>query len=72
LQDVDAALVRIGAFVSEVVTLLQKGNAVPGRLTYDRSKDLRLALPASPGYERRKRLAFDRAAGGLNKFWSAA
>jgi hypothetical protein len=72
LKDVDAALIRIGDFVSEVVALLQKGNAVPGRLAYDRSNDLRLAFPASPGYERRKRVAFDRAAGGLNKFWSAA
>jgi ATP-dependent helicase/DNAse subunit B len=72
LQDVDAALVRIGDFVSEVVALLHRGNAVPGRLAYDRSNDLRLAFPASPGYERRKRIAFDRAAGGLSKFWSAA
>jgi hypothetical protein len=72
LQDVDAALVRIGDFVSEVVALLHEGNAVPGRLAYDRSNDLRLAFPASPGYERRKRIAFDRAAGGLSKFWSAA
>ena len=69
LQDVDGALVRIGDFVGEVVALLHKGNAVPGRLAYDRSNDLRLAFPASPGYERRKRIAFDRVAGGLNKFW---
>jgi hypothetical protein len=71
LQDADAALVRIGDFVSEVVALLHKGNAVPGRLAYDKSNDLRLAFPASPGYERRKRIAFDRVAGSLNKFWSA-
>lgn len=46
LQDADAALVRIGDFVSEVVALLQNGNAVPGsrgsarrasRWTYARS-----------------------------------
>jgi hypothetical protein len=72
LQDVDAAIVRIGDFVSEVVAILNRGNAVPGRLAYDRSNDLRLAFPASPGYERRKRVAFDRAAGGISKFWSMA
>jgi hypothetical protein len=72
LQDVDAALVRIGDFVSEVLAILDRGNAVPGRLAYDRSNDLRLAFPASPGYERRKRVAFGRVAGGLSKFWSAA
>lgn len=71
LQDADVVLARIGEFVSEVVALLQKGNAVPGRLAYDRFNDLRLALPASPGYERRKRIAFGRAAGSLAKFWSA-
>jgi hypothetical protein len=61
-----------GFFVSEVVAILDRGNAVPGRLAYDRSNDLRLAFPASPGYERRKRIAFDRAAGELSKFWSTA
>ena len=71
LQDIDAALVRIGDFASEVVALLGKGTAVPGRLAYHKSNDLRLAFPASPGYERRKRVAFDRAGAGLDQFWSA-
>ena len=71
LQDVDVVLARIGEFVSEVVALLHKGNAVPGRLAYHKFNDLRLAFPASPGYERRKRLAFGRAAGNLTKFWNA-
>ncbi|WP_258768817.1 PD-(D/E)XK nuclease family protein [Bradyrhizobium arachidis] len=72
MKDVDVVLARIGEFVSEAVALLRKGSAVPGRLAYDRTNDLRLAFPASPGYERRKRIAFGRACGTLSKFWSAA
>ena len=68
LQDVDAAIVNIGDFANEVTALLRRGVAVPGRLAYDKSNDLRLAFPASPGYERRKRFAFDRA-GDLSRFW---
>jgi hypothetical protein len=71
LADVDAAAAQIGEFVNEVVALLDNGNAMSGRLSYDRSNDLRLALPASPGYERRKRIAFARASESLSQFWSA-
>jgi PD-(D/E)XK nuclease superfamily len=70
LGNLDAALERISAFVTEAVAILQRGTAVPGRLSYDRSNDLRLALPASPGYERRKRLALGKAAERLSRFWS--
>jgi hypothetical protein len=70
LGDLDVALEKIGAFVSEAVTMLQQGTAVPGRLSYQQPNELRLALPASPAYERRKRVAFGKAAEGLSRFWS--
>jgi hypothetical protein len=70
LGNLDAALERIIAYITEAVGILQRGTAVPARLAYERSNDLRLALPASPGYERRKRIAFGRAAGRLSRFWS--
>lgn len=70
LGNIDSALAQISAFVSEAVAMLQRGTAVPGRLSYERSNDLRLALPASPGYERRKRIAFGKAAESLSGFWS--
>lgn len=70
LGNINSALEQISAFVSEAVAMLQRGTAVPGRLSYERSNDLRLALPASPGYERRKRVAFGKAAERLSRFWS--
>jgi PD-(D/E)XK nuclease superfamily len=71
LGNLDAAIEQISAFVTEAVGMLQRGTAVPGRLAYDRSNDLRLALPASPSYERRKSIAFGKAADSLRRFWSA-
>jgi hypothetical protein len=70
LGNLDSALERISAFVTEAVAMLQRGAAVPARLYYEQSNDLRLALPASPGYERRKRIAFAKAAEHLSRFWS--
>jgi len=54
LGNLHASLEQISAFVTEAVAMLRRGTAVPGRLSYDPANDLRLALPASPGYERRK------------------
>jgi RecB family exonuclease len=71
LDNLDAALTLISEFVSEAVAALQRGSPVPGRDAYQNSNDLRLALPASPGYERRKRLAFGKAAAKLSTYWSA-
>jgi hypothetical protein len=70
LGNLDMAIEQISAFVIEAVGMLQRGTAVPGRLAYDRSNDLRLALPASPSYERRKSIAFSKAANSLSRFWS--
>lgn len=72
LHDLDGAIDLIGAFINEAITLLRQGTAVPGRLAFDRSNDLRLALPASPGYERRKRIAFGKVGAGISRFWSAS
>lgn len=71
LDDLDAAVEQIGAFINEVIGMLRRGAAVPGRLSFERSNDLRLALPASPGYERRKLIVFDKAGNGISRFWSA-
>jgi RecB family exonuclease len=71
LGNLDAAIEQISAFVTEAVGMLQRGTAVSGRLAYDRLNDLRLALPASPGYARRKSIAFGKAAEPLSRFWSA-
>lgn len=70
LGNLDAAIEQISAFVTEAVGMLQRGTAVPGRLAYDRSNDLRLAFPASPGYERRKSIAFGKSADAISRFWS--
>ncbi|GAA0023119.1 RecB family exonuclease [Bradyrhizobium japonicum] len=72
LHDLDGAIDLIGAFINEAITLLRQGTAIPGRLAFDRSNDLRLALPASPGYERRKRIAFGKVGAGICRFWSAS
>lgn len=71
LHDLGGAIDQIGAFINEATGLLRRGTAVPGRLAFDRSNDLRLALPASPGYERRKRLAYGKVAAGISRLWSA-
>jgi hypothetical protein len=71
LHDLDAAIERIGAFINEANALLRRGATVPGRLSFERSNDLRLGLPASPGYERRKLIAFNKAGEGVSRFWNA-
>jgi hypothetical protein len=70
LQDLDGAIEQIGAFVNVVVAMLMRGAAVPGPNSFERTNDLRLALPASPGYQRRKRLAFGKSAESIARLWS--
>ncbi len=70
LNDHDAAVEQIAAFINEAVAMLRNGSTVPGRLSFDQSNDLRLALPASPGYERRKLIAFDKVGKGVSRYWS--
>jgi len=71
LTDLDAAIGQIADFVNTAVDMLRRGVAVHGRSSFDASNDLRLALPASPGYGRRKLVAYNRASEKLARFWSA-
>jgi hypothetical protein len=71
IHDLDGAIDQISAFINETISMLQRGATVPGRFAFERSNDLRLALPASPGYERRKRVAFSKIDAGISRFWSA-
>jgi hypothetical protein len=71
LQNLDDALAQISEFVGLACATLQRGVAVPGPDVYLPCNDLCLALPASPGYERRKRAEFAKAASPLSNFWRA-
>ena len=71
LPDLDAAIEQIAAFINVAVAILRNGTVTPGRLSFDKSNDLRLALPASPGYERRKLIASNKANDAISRFWSA-
>jgi hypothetical protein len=71
LDDLDAAIEQIGAFINEAVSMLRRGTTVPGRQSFDISNDMRLALPASPGYQRRKLIAFNKASESISRFWIA-
>jgi hypothetical protein len=70
LHDLDGAIEKIGAFVNVVVAMLMRGSSAPGPNSFERTNDLRLALPASPGYQRRKRLAFGKASESIARLWS--
>ncbi|WP_407150458.1 PD-(D/E)XK nuclease family protein [Bradyrhizobium sp. ORS 86] len=70
LHDLDAAIEQIAAFINVAVAMLRRGSPVPGRLSFDKSNELRLALPASPGYERRKLIAYNKASENIARFWS--
>jgi hypothetical protein len=50
---------------------LTRGAALPGQDADAAENDLRLAMPASPSYLRRKRSAFAKASGRLAGFWDA-
>jgi hypothetical protein len=69
LSDLDDAIAQTAAFVNAACDALARGHAVPGPAADDRLNDLRLALPASPAYFRRKQAAFIVAAGDLARFW---
>ena len=57
-MDLDAALAQISEFVACACDFLTRGVALPGPDADNPQNDLRLAMPASPGYQRRKRSAF--------------
>ena len=69
LPDLDDAIAQTAAFVNAACAVLTRGHVVPGPAADDRLNDLRLALPASPAYFRRKQAAFIAAAGDLARFW---
>jgi PD-(D/E)XK nuclease superfamily len=71
LQDLDAALQQISEFAALACAFLTRGVALPGQDADAAQNDLRLAMPASPSYLRRKRSAFAKAAGRLAGFWDA-
>jgi len=69
LPDLDDAIAQTAAFVNAACAALTRGHAIPGPAADDRLNDLRLALPASPAYFRRKQAVFIAAAGDLARFW---
>jgi hypothetical protein len=71
LQDLDGALQQIGAFVALACEFLTRGAALPGQDADAAANDLRLAMPASPSYLRRKKSSFAKASGRLAGFWDA-
>jgi hypothetical protein len=71
LADLDAALGQISAFVACACDFLTRGVALPGQGGDAAQSDLRLAMPASPAYQRRKRSAFAQSAKRLAEFWDA-
>jgi hypothetical protein len=71
LQDLDGALQQISEFVALACEFLTRGAALPGQDADAPANDLRLAMPASPSYLRRKKSALAKASGRLAKFWDA-
>jgi hypothetical protein len=71
LQDLDGALRQISEFVACACECLTRGVALPGLDADSPQSDLRLAMPASPAYQRRKKAAFAKSAGRLAAFWDA-
>jgi len=71
IGDLNAALGQISEFVELACAMLTRGMALPGREAETEANDLRLAMPASPAYWRRKGPAFARAADRLSFFWDA-
>ena len=64
LLDPDQIFEEVSKFVAAACAALEGGKAVPGVAAELSANDLRLALPVSPGYFRRKRMRFREAAGG--------
>lgn len=71
LPDPDRVFEEVARFVAAACASLEAGMALPGVGAESDTNDLRLALPVSPGYFRRKRIRFREAAGALSGFWSA-
>ena len=71
LTGLDGALAQISEFLACACDFLERGVALPGQDADTPHNDLRLAMPASPAYYRRKRSAFAQSAGRLAKFWDA-
>lgn len=69
LPDLDERMAQVAAFVNAASAALRRGHAIAGPAAEDRFSDLRLALPASPAYFRRKQAACRAAAGDLAEFW---
>jgi hypothetical protein len=71
LADLEGALGQISTFVEAACALLMRGIAPPGRDADSGTNDLRLALPASPAYLRRKAAKFAQAGDQISRFWDA-
>ena len=71
LQDLDGDLRQISEFVACACECLTRGVALPGLDADSPQSDLRLAMPASPAYQRRKKASFAKSAGQLAAFWDA-
>jgi len=69
LADDDAVFAVIGEFVAAACAALESGRALTGIAAADRLNELRLALPASPSYFRRKQRALADATRDLARFW---
>ena len=69
IENLDEALNTISEFVGLACSLLRRGVALPGRDVDSPVNDLRLAMPASPGYMRRKAAKFAQVADQLSSFW---
>lgn len=69
LADLDAAIAQVAEFVIAASDHLKGSRIAPGPAAEERYNDLRLALPASPGYFRRKQAGYRNAAGKLLRFW---
>ena len=70
LRGLDDALRQIGEFVGCACASLESGKAPPGLDAVSPFNDLRLAMPASPAYQRRKQAALAQSAGQLARFWA--
>jgi hypothetical protein len=71
LLDPDRTIQQVSKFVTAACAALEAGKAVPGIAAELDTNNLRFALPASPGYFRRKRLRFRETLGEVTRFWSA-
>lgn len=70
LVRLEPAIELVVKFVQAACAAIAAGKAVPGIGAESEDNDLRFALPASPGYFRRKGLNFRAANRELTRFWS--